>query len=503
MTIQSTIPASHYVSITTASVGASLPTRSFAARMFTQAQSVPAQQVLTFTDPNDVVNFFGNGTPESTFAVSYFGHVSKSGNSPKSLQFYLQASAETSAFILGSAVNQTTILNSITSINAGSFGISMGSVPVIFSVDFSADTTITAVVATLQAALNAGSAATYTASWLPTMGRFEIRDLTGNDVTLELSDIDQSPMATLGLLGLGAYSSPFQAEQTFIESVQQSISANNNFGSILSSFVATTAEAQSVAEYNASLDVKYVYFADVTNADLADIAQYSQNGTCTFYQETAVPNSWIYAAEIAAIDFTNNAAVGSFNFVPLNQSYLSQAVGSETQAAQLENASTNFIGVSQIFGSYKIWAQPGYMQGDGTQPKTLTAYVGAMWLRSMAEETFFNLLFELPELPANNIGTNYMRTAMTAPNGFVSLGVNNGIIQTGRELTSTESIYILQQTGDKNAARTMERNGYYLSVSIESNTNAGGNTEWIGKYTLYYMQENVISVINGSHVGIK
>jgi hypothetical protein len=114
-----------YVNIVSG-VGASanVPTRDLIGRFFTGSSLVPPKTFVQFTTAAQVISFFGASSEEAQRAIFYFSFISKTLVQPAAIQFARWTQTAVAPMIQ-SPSNNNSILSNWTSINNGSFGITM------------------------------------------------------------------------------------------------------------------------------------------------------------------------------------------------------------------------------------------------------------------------------------------------------------------------------------------------------------------------------------------
>ena len=75
----------------------------------------------------------------------------------------------------------------------------------------------------------------------------------------------------------------------------------------------------------------------------------------------------------------------------------------------------------------------------------------------------------------------------------------NGTIITGKNITVAQQIAITQISGDPEAWRDVQINGYWADAIVVERTGETGVTEYVVNYTLAYAKNDVVRKISGSH----
>jgi hypothetical protein len=99
-------------------------------------------------------------------------------------------------------------------------------------------------------------------------------------------------------------------------------------------------------------------------------------------------------------------------------------------------------------------------------------YINQIWLNAQFELTLLNLYTTTNLIPYDSTGYGMIRSALigqsnstsSSDNGPINNALNNGVIQTGMTLSSTQAVAVNQAAG-KSVSSTIESNGYYLQIT--------------------------------------
>ena len=80
----------------------------------------------------------------------------------------------------------------------------------------------------------------------------------------------------------------------------------------------------------------------------------------------------------------------------------------------------------------------------------------------------------------------------------IAVALLNGTISPGKALTTAQQIAVTDISGDINAYRDVQSQGYWLGVTIVPRV-VSGATKYVAVYTLAYSKNDVIRKIEGSH----
>lgn len=275
----------------------------------------------------------------------------------------------------------------------------------------------------------------------------------------------------------------YKDSTSITDAITNSISADNNFGSLYidSIIILTLAETIAISTLLKTLKSDYLWMYETSYSGSTLIGLPTSNAVID-----VTSTSYIPAAELASINFNNVNSISSFNYLispvisnPLNPLWYNDAISD----------SLNFVGTVQQNGA-RIWFwQPGNVIGSSIS--NIAEYVGAMWIQTSATAVLLDLFLEVNTLPSNSASLAILRQVLTI--GVIEPGLYNGAIQRGRSLTASEIAEVTTDTGNKTAYQNIETLGYYLTVSVK-------NT--VAYFTLYYLQNEQIAKIVGSNIAL-
>lgn len=487
-----------YVEITSGVGGATTVAgrRLIGLRMTTDPR-VPVDAVVTMS-PSDAATFFGDGTPEATFASQYGAYVSPApASQAKLISFGAYAATARLPRIYGAP--KVADLDAIKLITDGSLTITLGSLTqTLNDLDFSAAVTFADVASIVQAAMRLTVAnpqwATATVTYDAVNSRFII-----SGSTAEAAQIGAANGVTADALGLtqaAAIDSPGSAVQTPLEAVQAVDSATDNFGSFSFGASLTLEQVVAVATWNAALNIKYqFYFTPPTGSEetwyaaLINIASCGMiiNRTPGEYKE-ALP-----AAIMAAIDYTAGRNV-NVNFM-YRQGPFTADISDTKEAAALDAIRANYYGVTQTAGQRLSFFQDGVLMGGATAATEMNIHANEQWLKSDMQSSLLSLQLAVGGLSANNAGTGRIRATLVSR---IAVALLNGTISPGKDLTTAQQIAVTDISGDINAYRDVQSQGYWLGVTIVPRV-VSGATKYVSVYTLAYSKNDVVREIKGSH----
>lgn len=498
------ISQSKYVSITSGIGGQSAAARKdLILRLFTTNALFPVNTVLEFTSSADVANFAGSASNEAKLANAYFGWVSKQVNTPRKISFMRYSLTATAPFIRSTATLGT--VAQFAAITDGSMVISMGGTSyTISSADFSTATTYANVATILQTLIQANTAGG--TLWTGATVSFDADTssliLTGGatgEAVIVAATASDSGTDISGLCGWNTASTPIlsngTAATTLSDVLNKSIELSNNFASY--AFIngsLSTADIDIIGAFNDEQNYQYMFCGDVSASNYNDIINVAKghSGMAINYMPLsgALPAYLMPATILAATDY--DKVNGTVNY--MFQQFPAQGVTVDTNALSqtLDNLNINYNGQTQKAGAKIEFYQDGFL-ADGTD---IAVYANEIWLKDAMATEILNLEIAVDKIPANYDGMGLVEGILQ---GVINEALNNGCISVGKELTNTQKAYITQLTGDNEAWKSVQLNGYVLTVVLAQSVN-NGTTRYIAKYTLVYSKGDSIRKVEGRHV---
>ena len=503
------ISFNRYIDITSGvGAGANVAQRDLVGRLFTDNVLLPPGTFLSFTSAAEVSSYFGSASNEYLRAVPYFAWVSKSITRAQSIQYARWVDSAVAPMIFGLKVQS---LATYTAISNGTFGLTIGGVTNNFSsVDFSVASSLADVAAVLQVVIRTGSGAQWTGAdvtYNSTAGAFEFVGGSAVDATITVQEgsggtpiaalIGWLPGATLinGNFTAGAIWAAGADVESITETLTNSATLSNNFGSFLFMPSLDIAQVTEAANWNNLQDIMFLYTVPVASANVASYFAALANigGVSVTLSNTALE----YPEQIpmmieAATDYTQPNAVQNYMFQQFAN--VTPSVTDDATANTMDAANTNYYGSTQTAGQIISFYQRGILNGLPVDPLDQNTYVNEIWLKDAAGAAIMNLLLALPQLPANAQGRNQLLSTLQS---VIGQALNNGVISVGKTLTSVQMVYITEITNDPNAWHQVQNNGFWVNVVIVP---TGNPVQYIATYTLVYSKDDVIRKVTGSHV---
>ncbi len=492
-----------YVDITSSVGGVAVASnRELILRLVTTNELVPTGTVLEFTSSDDVGTHFGTTSEEFLQAQFYFGFINKLSTTASRISFTFWAEVDTVPLVFGET--DTYVLGTFTDgpITDGAMTVTMGpDVEVITGIDFTGDTSLADVAATIEAAIIATAASVQFTGATVTFNAVDQRfELVGGgpagaaamDIAAGGSGTEVAPL--IGWQEPGALFSDGEAIQTLTEVLTASSQLSNNYGSF--AFIPTLDNTQitEVATWNDGENVKYMYLEKTLSANAQDlfdlIDDISGTGVTLFEVLTPSEYPWLLPAAIfASTPYFRRASVQNYMF---QQASLTASVTTTTLAQFFDGIRTNYYGVTQQAGALLAFYQRGFLMGGSTDPIDMGVYANEVFLKDAIGVSIFNLLLAVPVVPANAAGTAQVLAAIQ---GNIDDALDSGIISVGKILNDTQVAFITVVTGDENAFLQIQNIGYWITAEVTEPT----SNEFVVNYTLLYSKNDAVRKVEGTH----
>lgn len=488
------ISIERYVSIVSGVAGAqAVAQRELVGLRFSTNPRVPVGAHVIAANAGDALDYFGAGSAEATFAAQYFGYTSPApASKAEKLRFAAMVDTARPARIYGA--DKGTALSALQAITAGDLTITLAGVTeAITGINLSTALSFADVATAVQTAVAAefaGSTVTYDAL----TGTFNLTTASTGEAAIAVTSTTLSEL--LGW-GAGAILSPGAAVTTPLQALRAAEQVTDSFGSF--SFPGTLAlsEVVELAQYNASLNLKYMYLQSVTTADAQTVSAavlgipsvgLVLNATAGQYKE-ALPQ-----AIMAATNYTRRNATVNYMYRQLGA--LTADVATNADANLYDGLRVSYYGETANAGQKIAFFQRGFLCGGATDALDMNVHANEQWLKAYLTARLLSLQLSLGKIPANNEGRGYVLGQVT---DAANLAKFNGTIITGKNITVAQQIAITQISGDPEAWRDVQINGYWADAIVVERTGETGVTEYVVNYTLVYSKNDVVRKISGSH----
>lgn len=515
------ISQKRYVNITSGvGGGAGVRTRQLILRIVTTNSKITPSEIKEFSNPDDVLSFFGDGSEEYKRAVRYFGFISKSITAPQRLSFVRWAKTATNPTV--KAVTASAPLADFKAMTKAK--VTLGDGTNTYSsaeVDLSTASNLTEVASKMSTALAGISNPTIAGGQFtvdPTSNIFTWVGGTGSGkITFSVIGGSEDAAAAMKLSASNAIVDAGFAAESAVECISRTSEADNNFGSFLFTYESNvdskvggkTGEVTTeIAQWNKSQNNMYIMLAGVEQKHLTEAALANPDSMVSGYKgisglavtaiKDGAPDTYdeqIPGEILAATDYTAANATQNYMFYQFADRVAT--VTDNQTADQYDVNRFNYIGRTQTAGQVLEFYQRGTLGGGSQDAVDMNVYANEMWLKDYLSAQFMSAFLSLPTVPANDIGEAMLITMLQAG---VDQAKFNGVISVGKDLNTTQQLYISQVTGDKMAWRQVATLGYWFNVEFLSRVTKDGRTEWYAKYILVYGKDDAIRAVEGQDV---
>lgn len=498
-----------YVDITSGvGGGATVKERELILRLFTKDAKVPAGVVMEFTDINDVATTFGTASEEYKRAVPYFSFVSKMMTKAKKLSFahYSDASTAASPAIVGGTA--LTTIATWQAITDGAVRIEVGQSDYLLSgIDFTSAAALADVATAIQTKLRAslgGATVTY-----DSLSQKFNASFVGHDVPAAVSVIAAGTGTDIAdnlgwTTAKGMVTSPGSNATTILDYVIEADEISDNYGTFDFCGDALDLDThKSIAAWNASQNVKYMYLVPTTKANWQtwydELITYSGCGLTIANDANTEYDDQIPGIILGATDYNQRNASQNYMFQQIPG--ITPKVDSNTEANEIDATRVNYYGRTKNAGQAIDFYQNGYLCGTSTDPLQMNVYANEMWFKSAATAVLMTGLLSLPIIPATEEGRTIVISLLNGGDDApIPRALFNGTIKAEKDLTVTQKAYVTQVTGDPLAWHQVQSIGYWLDADVQQETQTNGTIKYIIDYTLVYSKADAVNKITGRDI---
>jgi hypothetical protein len=484
-----------YVDITSGVGGeATAARRELIARLFTSNAALTNGQILE-TDLAGTLALFGSTSAEYTYALKYFGFISKNISKANKISFAQWPQVATAPTITSSiTLPAYTEFAALT--DTGSVKVDLGGETHDVDPDFTGDASLADVASSMEdavQAITAGGTMWTSATFTYSGGKFILTGGVDGADDIGYFTAPASGTDLKAMFGMDAGSNPvlnLGADiETPVEALTRVDETNDNFGSFSFVNTMTAEEIGLVAAWVKAGNYKYLYSVSASTANVQSLAAAldGETGTILSADANAAQAEFMPMVLLATTDYDRVNSVKSFMYQKFDDE--DPSVTTDALAATYDAAHINYLGTTQQAGKLIQFYQDGYMMDGGD----VGPYCNEIWLKDAISTEFMNLLLALEMIPANDTGS---AIAATAIQSIIAEALKNGTIQPGKTLTNVQKAYITQVSGNVDAWRDVQSVGYWLDVVITSEV-VGSVTKYIATYTLIYSKGDSVRKVEG------
>ena len=489
-----------YVDITSGvGAGASVARVEPILRIISSNALIPTRTVVEFDSASEVGLYFGTSSEEYIRASFYFSFVSKSITSPNKISFYKYNATDSNALIFGGKTQKALV--DFTAISDASFDLEIAGVTHTIITDLTSAVSLADVALLIQTQIQLETDtqfATATVTYNATRSSFDL--VSGDTGTASISIVaGTSGTSIVDLIewNASAIFSDGLSEKTITETLDNTIDISSNFITFLFTDVFTIESKLQVAQWAKLQNNRYLYLTSTSYNDAqAHYDALNIYGGVDVILASSVANEYhemMPACIAASTDYSKANSVKNYMY---QQFSLTPSVTETAQSDVLDSLRINYYGQTQTAGQNISFYQRGSLMGLAVDPSYENVFVNEAWFKGSCGSALIELQLALEQIPYNATGTGQISIALQS---IIDEALFNGVISVGKPLNTIQRLYISQLSGDENAYRSVQEQGFWLNVVLVT-TVVDGVTEYSADYTLIYSKADVINKVTGSHI---
>ena len=331
-------------------------------------------------------------------------------------------------------------------------------------------------------------------------GRFNF--VSGEEANASISVTAGTSDDVAGAIGwlTGAILASGSLTESITNVLTESSEASNNFGSYAFQPSLTEEQVVESATWNAGNNVLYQYQVPVTAANAAaySAALLDLAGTGITLLNESEPNEYPEMLPMAILGATNYEAQNSVQNYMFQMGALTPSVTTGADATLYDNQRINYYGNTQTAGQTREFYQRGVLTGNPqNDPVDMNTYANEQWLKDDTGARIMTLLLSLARVPGNPTGRGQLLAVIQ---DTINLALLNGTFSIGRPISTTQQLFITEQTGDPLAYQQVASSGYWVNVTLDTVETPDNRTEFRGVYTLIYTKDDAIRMVEGTHI---
>lgn len=478
-----TIPASSVVSVVPGVLSPGGNGLVMNGLVLTQNLLMPTGQVLSFTSAQAVSDFFGPASAEYAYASIYFAGYANGTQLPSSILFAPYNAAARSGWIQsGSLADVTlTVLQGYT----GTLTINFAGTPLTSSsINLSAATSFSDAATIIAAAFTSPP---FSVAWDAVQSAF-IFTSTAAGATETIAYATGTIAADLLLTqATGATLSQGANVDTPATAMNNAVAVTQNWATMSYLTEPSLATKELFAAWFSSQDDQYlgVMWDSDTQASVqgatepfgvvAKAAGY--NGVMCIGGDPAAGSLSTLCLNVAAFV---QGMIASINFSQTNGKITLAGKSANSAAviptcANLQTYENLLANGYSCYGAFASRNQGFTFFSNGNMPGSFPwadQYIDQIWLNAQLQLALLTLYTTVNSIPYDPTGYGLVRAALVGQNntgsatdnGPINNALDNGVIESGVSLSSSQAAEINSAAGVSNAATAVQNNGYYLQI---------------------------------------
>ena len=455
------IPARQIVDVTPRVINAGVPDLAMSGLLLTK-NPLCIYPDMSFSSATAVGAYFGYDSNEYKAALKYFMGYDNAFKRPDVLKFARRIDTAVAGELIGGSAASLATLKTIT---AGTFKITVdGTEATVSSLNLSSVTTQSDVATALEAKIS-GTSVEYNSN----LNAFIITSATTGATSAVSVASEISTGTTATLLGLtasaGAVAQNGKASMDEDANMTAIATADGNWVSFTTLYSADDDEIEALAKWTNDQKVEYAFFP-YTDSQGDTVPSNPNNLPNTLktadYEGTVLIFGTVDHA-VAAMSIWASVDWNRYNGLPTmafrSQNGLAASVTEETVAENLLSINTNYYGrYASRVEDFTFFYNGKIIGGDFG---FIDAYIGNIWLRNALQNAILNGLQQVARTPYTDAGYNQIRAWCLDP---INRGLNNGVIQTGLNLSEAQKAQLYNEIGI-DVADQLYTDGYFLLVA--------------------------------------
>ena len=458
------IPFSELVSINSRTIGGGLAGLDFNGLLLSTSASIPIGVALSFSNADDVGDYFGLTSDEYALSQTYFTADTNASKRPSLLLFYRHLNAAAGAWLRGAEYTGT--LDDLKAVTAGGIKLSIDGTEVDLSgITFASATSFSAVAQALQTKI-VTKVPSATVVYDTTFNAFIIKSgTTGDTSTITYTGTPTTGTDIGELLNMtdekGAVISQGSAVKTYTQTMINALKQTQNFVSFMPVAQETEAESQELATWCNSKGTRFMYVYTETSALVANSVTTATfaNKVSDFFGVCSAYNTKAFSAGImgvaGSIDWSKYNGRKILTFRTLGS--LTPTCSDSTQANNLLANGYNFYGSYGNANNDINLLQNGKISGSA---KWIDTYLGQVFLANRLENAWINIMANANTIPYNEDGYGLLRASAQ---DVIEQALNAGIIRQGVSLSNSQKAQVNAEAG-VDIGDVLSTVGYYLQI---------------------------------------
>ena len=452
------IPASMIVNVQPAVLSAGGNALSFNGMFLSYSELIPDNEVVSYSNPDDVAAVFGTNSIEYKAAAAYFNGYENSSRKPGLIHFYKYNPQEIGARVYSAQVSPYSLDNakrSKTDLIASISGVEKK----LTADKIAAISTFTDLASAISTAFDVNAAYNETTSQL-------VISTKASGPSQVISFTENAASGYLGLTLGSTINVPGRAAISIYDILNNIKASNQNWVSLVPLVNLSNPVKLIAANWANDSNKRFLTILWDENDDAltgsnsslgAQIKNINLNGVALIYakRNEGYKKAAFLAGAIASVDWSERN--GRINYAFRRQDGLAADVTNQSEANRLIENGYNFYGAWATAADRFLSFYPGQVSGSF---KWIDNYINQIRINSQFQLMLVEMLMNVKSIPYNSEGKAYIRAAMK---DVIDEALNFGSIRSGVKLSNLQAAQINADTGI-DAASQIYANGFYVHI---------------------------------------